>query len=67
MIPVLIFSYFPEATTVPVSHEAVRCGTQPNPPAASLSPLGIKAKNNIMGVSTSLAMIKMITQLKRFA
>lgn len=67
MIPVLIFSCFPEATTVPVSHDTVRCGTQPKPPDPSLSPLGIKAKNNIMGVSTSLAVIKTITQLKRFA
>lgn len=66
MIPVLIFSCFPEATTVLVSHNTVRCGTEPNPPAASLSPLGIKAKNNIMGVSTSLAMIRTITQLKHF-
>lgn len=62
MMPLLTFSCFPEATTVPVSHDAVRCGTQPNPPATSVSPPGIEAKTKIMGVSTSLAMIQMITQ-----
>ena len=66
IMPVLI-TCFAEATTVPVSHDAVRCGTQPNPPAASVSPPGIKAKTKIMGVSTSLAMIQMITQQKHFA
>lgn len=40
--------------------------TKPSP-VTSLISLGIKAKNNIMGVSTSLAVIKMITQLKHFA
>lgn len=64
---VLNFSCFPEETTVLVSHDAVRCGLHPNLPAASVSPQGIKAKNNIMGVSTLLMMIQMITQKKLFA
>lgn len=67
MMPVLIFSCFPEATAVPVSRDAVKCASHTNPPAASKSPPGIKAKAKIMGVSTSLMMIQMITQNKIFA